>query len=85
MDEIGLYNRDDCLSTRALYSWLRARRPDAEAKFELVLDELAPEPPHEPNDRQRQLQERTEALRGTLLAGLPDDESADTPISGQDG
>ena len=78
LDEIAVYNRDDCLSTRALDGWLRARRPDAEQKFEIVLDDLAPAPPHEPGDRKRALQARTEALRETLLAGLPDDESADT-------
>jgi predicted RecB family nuclease len=78
LDEIALYNRDDCLSTRHLYSWLRARRPDAEKKFGVVIDQLEPEPPHEPSDRQREWQRRTDALRSTLLVGLPDDESEDT-------
>jgi predicted RecB family nuclease len=79
LDEIALYNRDDCLSTRDLCDWLRARRPEAEAAFRIVLADLAPEPPHEPSDRQRELQQRTDALRRALLAGLPDDESNDTP------
>jgi uncharacterized protein len=79
LDEIALYNQDDCLSTHALLSWLRSRRPEAETQFGIKLHELAPEPPREPSDRQRQLQDRTERLRGTLLEGLPDDESHDTP------
>jgi RNase_H superfamily len=79
LDDIALYNRDDCLSTRALYEWLRARRPDVEARFGIVIDDLAPEPAREPSDRQRELLRRTEALRATLLAGLPDNESDDTP------
>ncbi|MGZ6633304.1 MAG: TM0106 family RecB-like putative nuclease [Solirubrobacteraceae bacterium] len=79
LDEIALYNRDDCHSTQALCSWLWARRRDAEAKFQLILDELEPPPPTPPSPRQLRLQKRTEALRGTLLTGLPDDESGDTP------
>jgi uncharacterized protein len=79
LDEIALYNRDDSLSTRALHAWLRARRPEAETEFGIVLDDLAPAPPYEPTDHQLELQRRTEALREELLAGLPDDESADTP------
>jgi uncharacterized protein len=79
LEEIALYNRDDCMSTRDLCAWLRARLPDAEAKFGVIIDQLEPEPPHEPSDKQREWQRRTEALRSTLLAGLPDDESEDTP------
>ena len=33
LDEIAGYNEDDCMSTRALYSWLLARRPEAEETF----------------------------------------------------
>ena len=79
LEEIALYNRDDCMSTRGLCAWLRARLPDAEAKFGVIIDQLDPEPPHEPSDKQREWQRRTDALRSTLLAGLPDDESEDKP------
>jgi uncharacterized protein len=78
LDEIALYNHDDCLSTHALLGWLRDRRPDAEEQFGIVFDELEPEPPHDPTPRAVELQRRTDALRETLLAGLPDDESLDT-------
>jgi predicted RecB family nuclease len=76
--EIALYNRDDCLSTDALYEWLRERRPEAEAQYGVKLDELITPPPPELSDRQLALQSRTDALRSRLLDGLPDDESEDT-------
>jgi predicted RecB family nuclease len=78
LHEIALYNRDDCLSTRELYDWLWSRRPDAEEQFDMVLDQLEPPEVGVPSDKQAALQARTEALRETLLAGLPDDESEDT-------
>jgi predicted RecB family nuclease len=76
--EIALYNRDDCLSTRALFDWLWARRSDVEKEFGVVLDELEPPELGSPSDKQAALQVRTEALRQTLVADLPDDESSDT-------
>src|SRR4051794_38672342 len=78
LDEIAIYNEDDCRSTLALYEWLRGRRPEAEATFGISLAELAPEPPKPPSDRALELQRRTDALRPRLLDGLPDDESEDT-------
>jgi uncharacterized protein len=78
LDEIAGYNEDDCLSTRALYTWLLERRPEAEAQFGIELASLAPEPAREPTPRQREVRERTEAARERLLDGLPDDESEDT-------
>lgn len=74
---IALYNEDDCLSTRALYSWLLARRPEAEARYGVVIDALAPEPPKEPSARTLAYLERLDAIRPVLTAGLPDDESED--------
>jgi len=79
LDEIAAYNEDDCHSTRALYAWLLARRPEAERQFGVRLASLAPEPPKEPNERQKLVRARTEAVRGPLLAGLPDDPSHDDP------
>ena len=79
LHQIGLYNRDDCLSTRALCAWLRDRRPEAEAEFGVVIDELAPAPPHELSEAALAREARTEALRPALLAGLPDDETQDVP------
>lgn len=79
LDEIAAYNRDDCVSTRALYHWLWSLRPAVEEQFSVVLDELAPEPPHPPSERALELKRRTEALRAPLTDDLPDDESLDTP------
>jgi uncharacterized protein len=79
LDEIAVYNEDDCRSTRALYAWLLARRPEVEAESNLQLAELGPEPPKPPSDRQLELQRRTDALRPHLVGDLPDDESQDTP------
>ena len=56
LDEIAVYNRDDCDSTRALYEWLWSLRPDAEEQFGVTLAALAPEPPHPPSDRALALQ-----------------------------
>jgi predicted RecB family nuclease len=78
LDEIAGYNEDDCLSTRALYTWLLKRRPEAEAKFGIELASLAPKEPNQLSKRTVEVQARVDALRGRLLGGLPDDESEDT-------
>lgn len=79
LDAIAAYNDDDCRSTRALYAWLRARRPEAEARFGTPPATLAPEPARPLTAKAAALQARTDALAPRLLAGLPDDESADGP------
>jgi uncharacterized protein len=79
LDGIAAYNEDDCHSTRALYAWLLARRPEVEERFGVTLAALAPEPPKQPSPRQAAVRARIEALRGPLLAGLPDDEANDLP------
>jgi predicted RecB family nuclease len=79
LDEIAVYNEDDCRSTHALYAWLWSLRPAAQEEFGLRLAELAPEPPRPPSDRALRLQQRTDALRPRLVGDLPDDESSDTP------
>lgn len=77
LDEIATYNADDCKSTKGLYGWLYDRRPDAETEFGVALEGLEPEPEKEPGDRAIEIQRRTDALRGKLLDGLPEDESED--------
>ncbi len=77
LDGIAGYNEDDCLSTRALYAWLLERRPEAEARFGIELASLAPKPAALPSERALELQTRVDALRDSLLVGLPDDESED--------
>jgi predicted RecB family nuclease len=79
LDDIALYNEDDCLSTRALYDWLLERRPEAEAQWAVTIDALAPEPPKPPSDTAIAHLARLEALRTRLTADLPDDESQDDP------
>jgi predicted RecB family nuclease len=79
LDEIAAYNEDDCLSTRALYTWLLDRRPEAEAKFGIELASLEPKPGGELSEKALALQARVDGLRDRLLAGLPDDETEDTP------
>ena len=77
LQEIALYNEDDCLSTHALFDWLRARRPEAEAEFGIVLSALEPEPPRELSDKLQRYLDDVEAMRERLMPGLPDDESED--------
>lgn len=79
LDEIAVYNEDDCRSTHALYAWLWSLRPAVEERFDLTLAALAPEPPHPPSDRALELEQRADALRPRLIGELPDDESQDTP------
>ncbi len=77
LDEIAGYNEDDCAATRALYDWLLARRPEAEAEFGLELASLQPEPPKPLKPKFAEYLALVDAARERLLVGLPDDESAD--------
>jgi predicted RecB family nuclease len=77
LDGIAGYNEDDCLSTRALYTWLLDRRPEAEAKFGIELASLAPKPANDLTEKALEHQARVEGLRDRLLVGLPDDERED--------
>ncbi len=74
---IELYNRDDCLSTHALYAWLRARMPDAEAEHGTTIDALEPDPERPPGERAAELKARRDTLRGPLTDGLPEDHDED--------
>jgi uncharacterized protein len=80
LDEIAGYNEDDCLSTRALYTWLLDRRPEAEAKLGIPLASSEPKPAGEPREKALALQARVDGLRDRLLAGLPDNETEDTAV-----
>jgi uncharacterized protein len=75
---IEVYNEDDCRSTESLLRWLADRRPEAEARFGIELDELAPKEPEPPSDRRRAYLEKVEARRGPLTGALPDNEQDDT-------
>jgi uncharacterized protein len=68
LDEIALYNRDDCASLVGLQEWLEARRVEAEAAFGTIARPVAPElviDESEPDARA--------ALAARLLAGVRDD------------
>lgn len=79
LDEIALYNEDDCLSTHRLYAWLQARIPEAEAQFGLTISALQPQPAEPLGARAQELADRLAELRDPLTAHLPDDESTDAP------
>jgi predicted RecB family nuclease len=74
---IAEYNADDCRSTLALRQWLMERRSEAEAQFDMVIDELEPEPPKPLSDKLEAYLERLEVARERLTTDLPDDESLD--------
>jgi uncharacterized protein len=77
LDEIALYNEDDCDATRALREWLMERRPEAEARFGVRLASLEPEPERPPGPRLAAYLERLERARARLTPDLPGDESLD--------
>lgn len=57
---ISGYNKDDCVSTERLRDWLEARRPEAEARFEVTL----PRPtPGEPESLSEDFTERVRLVR----------------------
>jgi uncharacterized protein len=77
LEDIALYNKDDCLSTWELRDWLWAQRPVAAAQFGVRFEALAADPPHQPGPKQQTRLDHTEQLRQVLLAELPDDEAND--------
>ena len=78
LDGIAGYNEDDCAATRALYRWLRDRRPEAEQQYGIELGSLQPEQPKPPTAKLAAYLAQLEAMRPRLLTGLPDDESEDS-------
>ena len=72
LDEIGRYNRDDCLSTAQLRDWLEARRLEAIRRFGEI-----PRPRPEADavsSAQLEAERETADLATHLLAGVPEDE-----------
>ncbi|MCA9736951.1 MAG: TM0106 family RecB-like putative nuclease, partial [Gemmatimonadetes bacterium] len=70
------YNRDDCVSTRALRDWLEGLRTEWESRHGAALPRpVVQEKEDKPDDRAQQVREHMEAL----LAGVPDDPDAQTP------
>ena len=76
LDEIALYNREDCASTRELADWLRVMRDEAAAEQGVDFETLRePEPEEELEDPEwvAPLQELVDRLE----AGLPEDPADD--------
>lgn len=71
------YNRDDCVSTLRLYEWLESVRADAvNAGADIPRPTLGP---GEPSEKLSERQQKTEALRARLLAGVEERPLEDGP------
>ncbi len=77
LDEIALYNEDDCLSTAQLRDWLEARRVEAIAQYGEIPRPTAEA--GEPSETLRDIDQRTAHLVDRLLTGVPDEEEARSP------
>jgi predicted RecB family nuclease len=76
--QVEAYNRDDCLSTRALRDWLETLRAER-----LAAGDEIPRPAvqdAEPRSEIRELDRRIEELQTRLLDGLGDDSRFDEPV-----
>jgi len=65
LDEIAAYNEQDCRSTWLLHRWLEERRPEAEAKFGIVIPRpvmQASEPSPELKEWEREIEELSQRL-----------------------
>src|SRR5437016_7097800 len=70
LDEIAAYNEQDCRSTWLLHRWLEERRPEAGAKFGIVI----PRPVEQPSDPSPELkawESECEELSQRLTGGAP--------------
>ncbi len=65
LDEIAAYNGDDLRSTLLLRGWLEARRPEAEAKFGIVIPRPSPQP-SEPSVELKQWEQDIEDLAARI-------------------
>jgi predicted RecB family nuclease len=74
LESIERYNEDDCRSTRLLREWLLARRDEA---IETFGREIPWKPAPDTREPDQESQEELDELQGALLAGVPDDSSAD--------
>ncbi len=75
-DAVQGYNRDDCLSTLCLRNWLEARRAALEAQGTPV-----PRPVPQEGEASEDLkgwEQRIAALRGELIAGIPENDAERT-------
>jgi uncharacterized protein len=76
LEDIRLYNAEDCASTAALYGWLLdVMRPDAADQLGADFDELARPTPEEPPREPAYMAELRPVLE-ELLHGIPEDEDA---------
>ncbi len=77
LEQIRLYNRDDCLSTWKLRDWLEERRWEAERLFGVQLPR--PEPKSDaPSEALSQQQQQVQAAVVRLTDGVPDEDAERT-------
>jgi predicted RecB family nuclease len=70
LDEIEAYNREDCLSTLELRSWLLRRRAELEAARGIELTWREPRPPEPTSEQLEQERFETDQLSGRLISIL---------------
>ena len=70
LDEIAAYNEQDCRSTWLLHRWLEERRPEAEAKFGIVIPRPAVQA-SEPSPELKEWEREIEELSQRLTGGVP--------------
>jgi predicted RecB family nuclease len=73
---VEAYNRDDCVSARALRDWLEGLRAQAVAGGAVI--ERPPAEPGDPNERIGERERRSRELAARLLAGVPEEPEART-------
>ncbi len=72
LDEIESYNREDCLSTLELRTWLIARKRELEASQNTQLAWKEPRTPEPTREELEQERLETDLLSGHLIAALPE-------------
>lgn len=72
LDEIAIYNRDDCFSLGRLQAWLENVRLEAEAQYGQILPRPEPQNP-EPSESLAEAETETQELVAALTANIPDD------------
>ena len=74
---VELYNRDDCLSTRALRDWLEAHRAERIAGGAAIVRPQPPEP--DPKEELRERERLARDLAARLVADMPEDPTQRSP------
>ncbi|MDP8942610.1 MAG: TM0106 family RecB-like putative nuclease [Actinomycetota bacterium] len=81
LEAIERYNEDDCRSAWLLREWLLERRAEAIERFGVEIPFRAPPDPYQPDP---EAAAEVNALRGALLAGVPDAVPGEAPAGSDD-